>query len=60
MIVARNLTQRYRLHGEGPAQGGSATEGSGSDSLTVLDSVDLEIEQGEVVVILGPSGSGKT
>ncbi len=26
----------------------------------MLDAVDLEIAQGEVVVILGPSGSGKT
>ncbi|MEM9174810.1 MAG: ABC transporter ATP-binding protein [Myxococcota bacterium] len=54
MIVARNLTQRYRLHGDGSSEAG------GGSSLTVLDSVDLEIEQGEVVVILGPSGSGKT
>lgn len=53
MIVARNLTQRYRLHGDAPSEGGAA-------SLTVLDSVDLTIEAGEVVVILGPSGSGKT
>ncbi|MFD1360904.1 amino acid ABC transporter ATP-binding protein [Lentibacillus salinarum] len=27
---------------------------------TVLDGVDLEIEKGDVVVVLGPSGSGKT
>ena len=32
----------------------------GESSLTVLDGVDLEIGEGEVVVILGPSGSGKT
>lgn len=53
MIVARNLTQRYRLHGDGPG-------GEAAASLTVLDAVDLEIDDGEVVVILGPSGSGKT
>jgi putative ABC transport system ATP-binding protein len=35
--------------------------GRAADSvLTVLDGVDLEIREGEVVVILGPSGSGKT
>ena len=28
--------------------------------LTVLDHVDLSIEQGEVVVLIGPSGSGKS
>lgn len=51
MIVARKLTQRYTR----------AFAGSEVDSvLTVLDAVDLEIREGEVVVILGPSGSGKT
>ncbi len=51
MIVARSLTQRYTR-----ARSGGAT----ADALTVLDHVDLEIREGEVVVILGPSGSGKT
>jgi len=51
MIVARKLTQRYSR----------ATPGSGGETeLTVLDSVDLDVADGEVVVILGPSGSGKT
>ncbi len=49
MIVARNLTQRYSRAGSPDAE-----------ALTVLDGVDLEIAEGEVVVILGPSGSGKT
>lgn len=30
------------------------------DELTALDSLDLEIAQGEVVALTGPSGSGKT
>ncbi len=30
------------------------------ESLTVLDEVDLNIERGEVVVLIGPSGSGKS
>jgi len=47
MIVARNLTQRYRRAGGGP-------------SLTVLEGVDLVVDEGEVVAVLGPSGSGKT
>ena len=51
MILARNLTQRYSRAGGHDASG---------DVLTVLDAVDLEVADGEVVVILGPSGSGKT
>lgn len=47
MILARNLTQRY-------------PRPSGAEPLTVLGGVDLEVEAGEVVVVLGPSGSGKT
>ena len=51
MIVARNLTQRYSR---------ATSEADGDSVLTVLDSVDLDVAEGEVVVILGPSGSGKT
>ena len=51
MILARNLTQRYSRAGR---------EHGTSSELTVLDAVDLEVKDGEVVVILGPSGSGKT
>ena len=28
--------------------------------LHVLNSIDLEVEQGEVIVVCGPSGSGKS
>lgn len=52
MILARNLTQRYSRAGRDGA--------ASAEPLTVLDGVDLEVGDGEVVVILGPSGSGKT
>ena len=45
MISARNLSQTYR---------------SGSQPLTVLHAVDLDVADGETVAIVGPSGSGKT
>jgi putative ABC transport system ATP-binding protein len=51
MILARNLTKRYFRAG---------AQSQDDSVLTVLDSVDLEVREGEVVVILGPSGSGKT
>ncbi len=47
MIVARKLSQRY-------------PRADGAGELSVLEGVDVEIADGEVVVILGPSGSGKT
>ncbi|MBR8536767.1 ABC transporter ATP-binding protein [Carboxylicivirga sediminis] len=45
MIHARNLTKVLR---------------DGSIESTILQNVNLDIEQGEYVVILGPSGSGKS
>jgi putative ABC transport system ATP-binding protein len=51
MILARNLTQCYSRAG---------AKSQDDSVLTVLDAVDLEVREGEVVVILGPSGSGKT
>ncbi|MCK5253242.1 MAG: ABC transporter ATP-binding protein [Thermoplasmata archaeon] len=34
--------------------------GAAEVAVPVLDGVDLEVEKGEILVILGPSGSGKT
>jgi putative ABC transport system ATP-binding protein len=45
VISARNLSQTYR---------------SGTEPLTVLHAVDLDVAAGESLAIVGPSGSGKT
>lgn len=34
--------------------------GSGKDTVTAVDDVNLEVEEGELVTLLGPSGCGKT
>ena len=36
------------------------TYGSGTTQVRALDGVDLDLYEGELVVLLGPSGSGKT
>ncbi len=46
MVLLERVTKRY--------------EGGGALSVTALEQVDLEVDQGEFVVVLGPSGSGKT
>jgi len=45
MIRVRELTKRYQRGGE---------------TLTVLDSLNLEMEEGRFYALMGPSGSGKT
>ncbi|UBF28268.1 ABC transporter ATP-binding protein [Kovacikia minuta CCNUW1] len=44
-VVARNVKMAYR---------------SGSELYPVLKGVDLEIDQGDIQLLMGPSGSGKT
>lgn len=45
MLVAKSLEKSYR---------------TGERTLTVLQGVDLRLEEGDFLAILGPSGSGKT
>ena len=45
LVEIRNLTKRFR---------------KGDETITPLDDVCLDIEQGEFVVLMGPSGTGKS
>jgi len=38
----------------------SRTVNSGSNKVTILDDIDLEVEEGEFISLMGPSGSGKS
>lgn len=45
LVEVRNLKKQFR---------------KGDETITPLDGVDLDIEQGEFVVMMGPSGTGKS
>ncbi|WP_114857757.1 ABC transporter ATP-binding protein [Azospirillum brasilense] len=45
-LSVRNLTKRFPV--------------SGGPSMTALDGVDLDVEEGEFIAFVGPSGCGKT
>jgi putative ABC transport system ATP-binding protein len=61
--MARTSTDRTlapTARGGARLRGLSKTYGSGEAAVTALDCIDLDVEPGELVVVLGPSGSGKT
>jgi putative ABC transport system ATP-binding protein len=45
LVEIRNLTKRFR---------------KGDETITPLEHIDLDIDQGEFVVLMGPSGTGKS
>lgn len=53
------------MSGDGPGHGLHASGltklyRSGADQVRAVDSVDLQVDHGELVAVVGPSGSGKT
>ena len=48
MTTAFNLKDLSKVYGDGPA------------AVHALNAVSLEVEEGELMVLLGPSGSGKS
>lgn len=53
------------MNGDGPGHGLHASGltklyRSGADQVRAVDSVDLQVDHGELVAVVGPSGSGKT
>lgn len=57
-IKIQNLRKEY-VDRRGRARAIDDEDGLGKQ-ITVLDGIDLEIEEGEMVCILGPSGAGKS
>lgn len=54
------MSMEQRARGGAKLRGVSKTYGTGEAAVAALRDVDLDIEPGEMVVVLGPSGSGKT
>ncbi|MGH8792643.1 MAG: ABC transporter ATP-binding protein [Stackebrandtia sp.] len=54
------MTTTVQARGGARLRGVVKTFGAGEAALTALDHVDLDLEPGELTVVLGPSGSGKT
>ncbi len=55
-IRVEKLTRVYKTRGEKKKRG----EKAASKSLVALDSVDLQVQRGELFGLLGPNGAGKT
>ena len=59
-ISIQTVSKSFRLPKSGKSPSASNTSTPGADQFKALDSVSLEIEQGEFFGLLGPNGAGKT
>lgn len=59
-VVIKDLHKEFVERRRSPRQANSGSHSRKGERILVLDSINLELQDGELVCILGPSGCGKT
>jgi ABC-type nitrate/sulfonate/bicarbonate transport system ATPase subunit len=60
LVVIKDLYKEFVERRRSPRLANSGSHGRKGERILVLDSINLELQDGELVCILGPSGCGKT